>query len=87
MRTDAPNALALEYQRDYGTAGRDLDIAHLMNNPAASGKCRVFGLSLTEQPLDLLLAHIGALGDDAPYSRLIAQDAVEAFPRVSASTG
>lgn len=77
MRTDAPNALALEYQRDYGTAGRDLNVAHLMNNPAASGKCRVLGLSLTEQPLDMLLGHVGALGDDSADSGLIAQDAIE----------
>lgn len=29
-----PDALALEYKRDYGTARGDLNIADLMNNPA-----------------------------------------------------
>ena len=36
------DALSLEYQRDYGTARGDLNIADLMNNPAANGVCRVF---------------------------------------------
>jgi hypothetical protein len=39
------NALALEYQRDYVAARRDLNVFDLVNNPSASGKCRVFGLS------------------------------------------
>ena len=33
-----PNALALEYQRDYGTAHGDLNVLDLVNNPAANGK-------------------------------------------------
>ena len=48
-----PDALALEYQRDYGTAHGDLNIADLMNNPTANGECRVLGLGFQEQPVDL----------------------------------
>lgn len=36
-----PDALALEYKRDYGTARRNLDITNIVNNPAANGLCRV----------------------------------------------
>lgn len=49
------NALALEYERDYGTAHGDLDVTSLVNNPVASGKCRVFGLGFQEETLDILL--------------------------------
>jgi len=47
-----PNALACEYQRDYGSARGDLDVSDLINNPEAGGKCRVFGLGLGEESLD-----------------------------------
>lgn len=40
--------LALEYQLEYGTANRDLNVSDLINNPAASGKCRVNSASLPE---------------------------------------
>lgn len=53
LSDETPNGLALEYQRDYGTAHRDLDIADLVNNPAANGVCRVLGLGFQEQPVDL----------------------------------
>ena len=43
---EQPNGLALEYQREYGSARGNLDVADLVNNPMASGKCRVFGLRL-----------------------------------------
>ena len=49
MNLMQPNALALEYQRDYGTAHGDLNVFDLVNNPAANGKCHVFGLSLSKQ--------------------------------------
>lgn len=35
------DALALEYQPDYGTAFGDLDVFDLMNNPSANGVCSV----------------------------------------------
>lgn len=42
------DALALEYQRDYGSAGGDLNIADLVNNPGANGVCRVLRLGFPE---------------------------------------
>lgn len=46
---DANTGLALEYQGNYGTARRDLDIADLINNPGANGLCRAHGVSLAIQ--------------------------------------
>jgi hypothetical protein len=48
------SGLALEYQLEYGTANRDLNVSDLVNNPAASGKCRINSSSLTEHPPDPL---------------------------------
>ena len=58
------NALALEYQADYGTARRDLDVADLVNNPLANGVCRVSGLSFEEKRLNLMGIKMGAFFDD-----------------------
>jgi hypothetical protein len=60
------NALPLEYQCHYGTASGDLDVSHLINNPVASGKCRVFGLSFEEKLIHVLLTNPGALYDHYP---------------------
>ena len=46
--------LALEYQLEYGTAIRDLNVSDLINNPAASGKCRVNSTSFPEHSSDPL---------------------------------
>ncbi len=70
------NALALEYQGDYGTAWRNLNIANLVNNPAASGKCSVFGLSFAEEPFDVRFGQLGSLRDDRTEAALITQDIV-----------
>lgn len=43
------SALALEYQGNYGTARRDLDVLDLVNNPGANGLCRVLGASLRKR--------------------------------------
>ncbi len=50
-----PDALALEYQGEYGSAFRDLSIADIVNNPNASGVVRVFGPGFFEQATDLPL--------------------------------
>lgn len=68
------DALALEYQGDYGTACGDLNIFDLMNNPTASGKCSVFGLSLTEKGLDFPVPKFGAVFDDRTNALLIRKD-------------
>lgn len=69
-----PNALALEYQRDYLDSRGDLNILDLINNPSASGKCSVFGLGFGEQPSNDIFLQICALGDNAPNSLLVAQN-------------
>lgn len=43
------NALALEYERLYGHARGDLNIADLVNNPAGGGVGRVFGPGFEEE--------------------------------------
>ena len=68
------NALALEYQRDYTAARRDLNVFDLVNNPSASGKCRVFGLSFGEKSLDDFLVELRSLGDNGADSFVIAKD-------------
>lgn len=70
------NALPLEYQRDYGTAFRDLDVFDLMNNPAANGVCRIFGLGLPEEPFELVFRNLRSLNDDRAYTLLITQNPV-----------
>ena len=60
---DLLNALSLEYQRDYGSACGDLDIANLVNNPEAGGVCRILGLTFSEETGNLILAELGMLSD------------------------
>ena len=68
------DALALEYQRDYGTASGNLDVFDLVNNPAANGICRVFGLRLSEETTDSEWAEIGVVRYDSPYPFLVTKD-------------
>ena len=68
------NALALEYQRDYVAARRNLIVFDLVNNPCASGKCRVFGLSFGEQTFDDCLIELRSLGNNAADSFVIGKD-------------
>jgi len=44
-----PNALALEYQRDYGTAHGNIDITNVLDQPFLKGECRVFGPGFAEK--------------------------------------
>ena len=71
------NALfPLEYQGNDLRASGDLSIFDLMNNPAASGKCSVFGLGFSKESLDVRLRQIGAILDDRTDTFLIRQDTV-----------
>lgn len=72
-----PDALSLEYKRDYGTAIGNLDVADLVNNPAANRVCRVLGLGLTEQGAGLLGTDVRAFGDDLTDTVLVAPNAVQ----------
>ena len=51
----SPNALALEYQREYGTARRYIDITHPRHDPLIKGEGRVFGPGFTEK-IDCLVS-------------------------------
>ena len=68
------DALALEYQRDYGTAIGNLNVLDLVNNPTANGVCRVFGLRPTEEIGDSAWAEIGVLRDYRADSLLVTED-------------
>ena len=57
------DALTLEYKRNHGRARRDLNVFDLVNDPDANGVCRVFGLGLAKEGLDLRGVKIRALFD------------------------
>ena len=73
---DEFDALALEYQRDYGTARGDLDISDIVNNPFVNCVYGIFRLGFTEKALDLPLREIGMLGDDLPNPFLVTEDTI-----------
>ena len=75
-----PNALALEYQAVYGSASRNINVFDFVNNPTASGKCRVFGLGFSEKGLDLSLVAIRPFLDNSSDSPLVAQNRVKSLP-------
>ena len=70
------DALSLEYQRDYGIACGNLDVFDLVNNPAANGVSRVFGLGSPEEVSDSAWAEIGVFRNDRPDALLVAKDTV-----------
>jgi len=59
------NALALEYQAEYGSAYGNLGITDIVNNPNASGVVRVFGPGFLEQVSDLASFELRALTDES----------------------
>jgi hypothetical protein len=75
------NALALEYQGDYGSASGNLDVSDLINNPGFNRKCRVFGLGLQEESLDLIGPKVRAFLDDSSDSLVVGHDAGQPFPK------
>ena len=71
---EQPNALALEYQREYGRTRGNIDVSDLVNNPAANGKCRVFGLSLKKELTHGGIVELRPIEDDGADSLLIRFD-------------
>ena len=67
------NALALEYQRDYGNARWNLKVTDLVNNTIPVGVCHVFGPGFSEEVLDFGFGDLGSLHNNAPDSLLIAE--------------
>ncbi len=66
-----PNALAFEYQAMYGSACRDVNVFDFVNDPNASGVCRVFGPGFLEKASDLPFVERSSLVDDCSDSSLI----------------
>ncbi len=70
------DALALEYQRDYGTARGELDISDFVNNPFINCVSSIFSLSFPEKLSDLPIGEICVLRDNVPNSPLVTQDTI-----------
>lgn len=66
-------ALALEYQRDYGTAHRNVDISDFVNNPFVNSPSSVLGLGFKEKIGDLISGKFAVLGDDRADTVLVTQ--------------
>ena len=72
-----PDALALEYKRDYGTATGNLNITDIVNNPTSNGLCRVLCDGLSEERFDLPSGKVRAIFDHGTDSFLIAEQGVK----------
>jgi len=68
------NALALEYQGQYGTAFRNVDIADLINNTDASGVGRILRSGFEKQRTDLVFSEEGSFLQDVSDPLLIGFD-------------
>ena len=67
------DALAGEYQRDYGTASGNLDISYFVNNPFINSPLSIHSLGLQEKASDLFSGQGTVLGDNRPNAPLVAQ--------------
>jgi hypothetical protein len=76
MRDMEPDALALEYQRDYGSARWNCNVAYLMNNSIPESVCRVFGPGFSEEFLDFRFRDARPLLNNTADPFLIGQQAV-----------
>ncbi len=74
-RSPQSNALALEYQREYGSASGDSNVLNLVNNPNISGVCSVFGPGFFEQITDLPIIKVSVFSNDRTHALLIAHKA------------
>ena len=72
-----PNALALEYQGDYGSASGDLNVFDLVNNPAANGECSVLGFRFTEEFRGLEFTQLGSLLNNRTDPLVVVQDGIQ----------
>lgn len=71
------DALALEYQGDYGTAFRRLEVTDLMYNPFIKGIGGVLRLRQTEQSGNLPSGKIRVTINDGADPLLVAEDATQ----------
>ena len=74
LQLDGP---ALEYQGLYGSPVGDLNVFDLVNNPAASGVCRVVGGFFSKELGDIAFREIGSLNDNLGDSPLTGPPSVK----------
>ena len=67
---------ALERESHEGSTLREIDFTYFVNNPMANGVCRVFGLGLTEQGLDLPWGQVSVISDDSGNPLVVSYDSV-----------
>ena len=68
------NALALEYQRYYGTACRNIDITNVVDDPFLQGVGRVFGPGFLEEITDIIGVQVGSVDEDIADPHLIGEE-------------
>ncbi len=68
------NALALEYQGNYGTVRGDLDISYLVNNPFVNSPRGILRFDFPEESSNFPCSEIRVLSDDTPDSPLVTND-------------
>ena len=74
-----PDALALEYKRDYGCASGQVELSDFVNYPPLAREFCRLGLRLPEESLNLVLRNVSAVSNDASDPTLIVLDSVQHF--------
>ncbi len=80
FNTAGPNALALEYQRYYGSARRHVHVLDLLDDAAAKRESGVLGLSFEEELGYRIPLQLRALLDDRTNPIMLNVDGCLAFP-------
>ena len=75
-REEIPDALSLEYKREYGCASGQIKLSDVLNYAPIASEFRRFGLSLSEKSIDFLLRDTSALGNDVSDPSLIRANSV-----------
>ena len=69
--TMIPDALSLEYKRDYGSARGQLKLSDLLNYPPIASEFRRLGLCRHEEFLNIILGDGCSFSDDATDALLV----------------
>ena len=74
MNKRALDALALEYQGNYGDASGDLNLSDFVNNPFLNCEISILCLGLTKEACNFYFGKAGILRDNLPNPRLVAEN-------------
>ena len=74
--TTVPDALSIEYKREYGCAIGQRKLSDIVDYPPIKSEFRRLGLGLSEQSRRILFGDSGVLGDDATNPVLVSVDTV-----------